>query len=287
MAVDRTKDDDCCCLGMDRSDGLHEAHCPVFKRRAEARTSNQRFSAGWGGDRIYLAENDDTVVTFTVAEATWLRDWLNSALPAHETSAVTDPWTHHGETFQCAEYPDCTVCGPEKAAETTAHPEHRCERCRGPNVVWFAPNEIWNAVHGQWDILCPPCFVQLAEAAGIRPTAWRVAPEETTASPDPYKAVCEGGSGGKCCNPDCEKCWPDPVTCCEQGAASNGVWHDIECARPAVKATAERPDWAIDPFNPHEDGGKCPTCGTYWEVVRPGKWQPHCGCYTSSSASES
>lgn len=29
------------------------------------------------------------------------------------------------------------------------------------------------------------------------------------ASGDPYKATCEGGSGGPCTQPDCEKCWPD------------------------------------------------------------------------------
>lgn len=24
-----------------------------------------------------------------------------------------------------------------------------------------------------------------------------------------YKAICQGGTGGKCTDPDCEKCWPD------------------------------------------------------------------------------
>jgi hypothetical protein len=24
-----------------------------------------------------------------------------------------------------------------------------------------------------------------------------------------YVATCEGGTGGPCCDPDCEKCWPD------------------------------------------------------------------------------
>lgn len=61
---------------------------------------------------------------------------------------------------------------------TMSHPEDFCERCKGPNVVWFAPSPLWNAAHGEWDILCPVCFVQLAEAAGITPTAWRIAPEE-------------------------------------------------------------------------------------------------------------
>lgn len=26
----------------------------------------------------------------------------------------------------------------------------------------------------------------------------------------PYAATCQGGTGGKCCDPDCLKCWPDP-----------------------------------------------------------------------------
>ena len=82
------------------------------------------------------------------------------------------------------------------AHETRAHPEHRCERCRGPNVRWFAPSPLWNAAHGEWDILCPICFVQLAEAAGIDPTAWEVRPEvlpqeTTTATEEPFCPMCE------------------------------------------------------------------------------------------------
>jgi len=35
------EDGDCVCLGMDRDDGLHEKHCPIFKRRVtQAPTSN-------------------------------------------------------------------------------------------------------------------------------------------------------------------------------------------------------------------------------------------------------
>lgn len=33
------------------------------------------------------------------------------------------------------------------------------------------------------------------------------------ANADPYKAVCQGGTdgtGGKCTDPDCDKCWLDP-----------------------------------------------------------------------------
>lgn len=29
---------------------------------------------------------------------------------------------------------------------------------------------------------------------------------------DPYKAVCQGGAGGKCTDPDCETCWPEKAS---------------------------------------------------------------------------
>lgn len=35
----------------------------------------------------------------------------------------------------------------------------------------------------------------------------------TSEHPNPkdlaYVAICQGGTGGPCCDPDCEKCWPD------------------------------------------------------------------------------
>lgn len=64
--------------------------------------------------------------------------------------------------------------------QPNVHPEAFCERCHRPNVTWFAPSDLWNkAVRavGAEEILCPVCFVQLAEAAGIKPTAWVVSPE--------------------------------------------------------------------------------------------------------------
>ncbi len=57
-------------------------------------------------------------------------------------------------------------------------PESVCHRCGGNNVVWFAPNEIWNQVDAPEDILCPSCFVISAELKGITPTGWRLAPED-------------------------------------------------------------------------------------------------------------
>lgn len=62
--------------------------------------------------------------------------------------------------------------------------ESQCEDCGGPNPVWYAPNNLWNLVVGGPDakddpggFICPVCFLTRAEAAGIEPTAWKLAPE--------------------------------------------------------------------------------------------------------------
>ena len=60
------------------------------------------------------------------------------------------------------------------------HPEGCCHKCGRPNIVWFAPNGIWNKVvrdAGEKGILCPVCFVQLAEKAGFW-GVWKVAPHD-------------------------------------------------------------------------------------------------------------
>jgi hypothetical protein len=58
-----------------------------------------------------------------------------------------------------------------------SHPEGTCERCRLTNVTWFCQNKLWNKYHGDYDILCPVCFVQLAEIAGAHPTSWELREE--------------------------------------------------------------------------------------------------------------
>jgi hypothetical protein len=74
--------------------------------------------------------------------------------------------------------------GEERPALTREeHPEATCERCGGPNVVWFAPSELWNRVVPDRDaIWCPICFVREAERLGILPTSWQLAPEVLPAS---------------------------------------------------------------------------------------------------------
>lgn len=50
------------------------------------------------------------------------------------------------------------------------HPEDYCHRCDGPNISWFTPGAVWDPVmrpdgDGTWkweEIICPPCFVELA-----------------------------------------------------------------------------------------------------------------------------
>jgi hypothetical protein len=72
----------------------------------------------------------------------------------------------------------------------TPHPEDTCQQCGGPNIVWFAPNEVWNAVMpDDGGILCPACFVKAAVRAGVDPVSWRVTPEPprpTNAQHEPH-----------------------------------------------------------------------------------------------------
>jgi len=54
------------------------------------------------------------------------------------------------------------------------HPEHYCHRCGGR----YADNSLWNrVVEDRGEILCPLCFVELAIAKGVDPTAWRISGE--------------------------------------------------------------------------------------------------------------
>lgn len=61
----------------------------------------------------------------------------------------------------------------------TEHPEDVCQDCSGPNVVWFAPNDLWNLVFPRGPdrapdlILCPTCFIRRAEAKGCS-KVWKV-----------------------------------------------------------------------------------------------------------------
>ena len=55
------------------------------------------------------------------------------------------------------------------------HIENRCERCTGRNLhSWYADSDVWNKVAGDYSVLCPICFTDLAREKGIDPSAWRI-----------------------------------------------------------------------------------------------------------------
>jgi len=64
-----------------------------------------------------------------------------------------------------------------------AGPEATCRRCFSPNVIWHAPNELWNRVmrkDGEGSepyggIVCPTCFIRLAVMDGVD-AIWQLQP---------------------------------------------------------------------------------------------------------------
>lgn len=62
----------------------------------------------------------------------------------------------------------------KKLQGSKGHPEDYCHLCGGRNLrAWYVGNELWNKVVGEEiTILCPICFVEIAEKKGITPTAW-------------------------------------------------------------------------------------------------------------------
>lgn len=48
-----------------------------------------------------------------------------------------------------------------------SHPEYYCNDCLNPNVIWYAPNDLWNKLCKQEEIICPKCFQDRANKAGI------------------------------------------------------------------------------------------------------------------------
>jgi hypothetical protein len=54
-----------------------------------------------------------------------------------------------------------------------------CEECGAPNICWFAPNRVWNAIMGddKQKTICVVCFAKRADERGYR-GAWLLAPEQ-------------------------------------------------------------------------------------------------------------
>lgn len=48
-----------------------------------------------------------------------------------------------------------------------SHPENFCNQCGTKNPTWYSPNELWNKLCEEWEIICPKCFQERADEAGI------------------------------------------------------------------------------------------------------------------------
>jgi len=116
------------------------------------------------------------------------RHWLDGWWREHHPAGGGSPPTLE-ETFAAGMKAGMTIL---KAARSLAyeidrltgkddHPEHRCERCGGRNIVWYADNAVWNKIvraHFEKEpMLCPLCLAELAEEQGDAPTAWRLSRE--------------------------------------------------------------------------------------------------------------
>lgn len=61
-------------------------------------------------------------------------------------------------------------------------PESTCEMCNGPNPAWMTRTDLWRQACGKYDILCPTCFIELAERANAARSPWTVEPADTSAT---------------------------------------------------------------------------------------------------------
>lgn len=85
------------------------------------------------------------------------------------------------------------------------------------------------------------CFDSIEHARAARPVVTNALLERKAvkATPDAYKAACEGGSGGPCTQPDCETCWPDEEVCEHLYVPrSSGNDQCMACGKPKSECSA-------------------------------------------------
>jgi hypothetical protein len=73
---------------------------------------------------------------------------------------------------------DKDIGGKTPSGNTAPRRDDRpCQCCGGINPVWFADNEVWNAVFPErTGYVCPNCFINLADPI-IPNTGWKLVPE--------------------------------------------------------------------------------------------------------------
>ncbi len=59
-----------------------------------------------------------------------------------------------------------------QAADEKSGPERLCGQCGVEFSLWTTDIHLRNRCSGTFSRLCPTCFCQLAEKAGVRPTSW-------------------------------------------------------------------------------------------------------------------
>jgi hypothetical protein len=81
--------------------------------------------------------------------------------------------------------PDCQTLNPAdpdsvegiKPADVR---ELLCQRCNQEYPVWYAPNELWNAVQREGEhFFCLTCFAVVAEERGVVTVSWILRPQKT------------------------------------------------------------------------------------------------------------
>jgi hypothetical protein len=144
----------------------------------------KRYPVGW--PTVEAEPALDPIEIYELACALGAHGVSVRAAPAEPSEAMLDAAVQAmppmGLTFSELRTPTrrvlvAALAARDREGAPDAHPEAFCERCGRPNVTWFAPSAVWNRAVPKGGILCPVCFVQSAERAGIRPPAWEVRPE--------------------------------------------------------------------------------------------------------------
>lgn len=112
--------------------------CPICR-------VGMRIVSRFGGGHVYMCHNDACEVVGQEIGTTML-EALNRRAPSAERHTL----------------------------EGDRHPESYCHKCGGPNIVWFVANPLWNKYVPDDGIICPVCFVQIAESCGLECIAWEL-----------------------------------------------------------------------------------------------------------------
>jgi hypothetical protein len=95
---------------------------------------------------------------------------LESALQKLRWGTSQRDWSASIEPVECAALLEELTAITDVNKPGESWPGEWCKRCdRRNNVGFWLSDDVWNAVvRGRWNVLCPTCFDEEAEAAGIK-----------------------------------------------------------------------------------------------------------------------